>query len=168
MTIWSAGYKVRKISKLDEEAAIKTGAEFVGESFILGVSMGTVLYEYNRNRKKSVADTERKRAVAARERQELAAQLHALDVRLQALEQVVQKNSQSLLSFGGGVKYVPPPEEELVPIARVTRDHGDDKDSEADTSPSKDANAALENDSSAKDDPWRDRTLRWLRRWTPW
>ncbi len=162
MTIWSAGYKVRKISALEDEAAMKTGADFVGESFILGVSMGTVLYEYNRNRKKSAADTEKKRAAAAQERRDLAAQLHALDIRLEALEKVVQQNQQSLLSFGGGSKYVPPPDEELVPITKV------DLDTDQEEGNTEDEQQQSKSDDNANDDSWRDRTRRWLRKWTPW
>ena len=161
MTIWSAGYKVRKISALDDEAAMKTGADFVGESFILGVSMGTVLYEYNRSRKKAASDAEKKRAAASQERRELAAQLHALDVRLEALEKVVQQNSQSLLSFGGG-KYVPPPDEELVPIAKVDLEADKGQGNTADDQQSR------VNDNASNDISWRDRTRRWLRKWTPW
>lgn len=86
MTIWSAGYKVRSIKPLEEEKALSTGAEFVGETFVLLVSGGTVVWEYNRSKAKEIQSAEEKRQVATNERRALQAKLHALDVRVQALE----------------------------------------------------------------------------------
>ena len=48
LTIWSAGYKVRSITPLEEEQALRTGAEFIRESFILLVSGGWLVWEYSR------------------------------------------------------------------------------------------------------------------------
>lgn len=95
LTIWSAGYKVRSITALPEDKAVQIGSELVGESFILAVSAMTVLYEYNRGREKDAAKAEAKRAEAATERRELQRQLHALDVRLKALETFVVNASYS-------------------------------------------------------------------------
>ena len=47
LTIWSAGYKVRSITPLEEEQALRTGAEFVGEGLILLVSGGWLVWEYS-------------------------------------------------------------------------------------------------------------------------
>ena len=120
LTIWSAGYKVRSIPDLPEDKAVQIGSEFVGESFILVVSAATVLYEYNRSKEKEEAKAEQKRTEEAAKRRELQLQLHALDVRLQALEQVVESNSQSIFAYlqsGVGKKqYKPPNANELVPI----------------------------------------------------
>jgi optic atrophy 3 protein len=86
MTIWSAGYKVRTISPLPDEKAIQIGSEFVGESFILIVSSGVVVYEYNRSKVKEQEKYEQERLQAERERQELQTQLHAIYIRLSSVE----------------------------------------------------------------------------------
>ena len=115
LTIWSAGYTVRRITPLEDEKAMSTGADFVGESFILLVSGFTVVWEYNRSKEKEREKNEKQREQATQERLTLQAKLHALDVRVKALEQVIEKNSQSILSIGQE-KYVPPDSKELVPI----------------------------------------------------
>lgn len=96
MTIWSSGYKVRSISHLEDEKAMATGAEFVGEGFVLLVSGSIVVYEYNRSNQ-SAADKDREKQEKAKaERDALNASLKALDIRLQRLEKVVQANSQQI------------------------------------------------------------------------
>jgi len=100
MTIWSAGYRVRSITPLEEDKALKEGAEFIGETFILFVSGGWLVWEYNRGKEKERAKEEAKRAEAKAERDNLQAKLRALDLRLKALESVVKANSQSILNLG--------------------------------------------------------------------
>ncbi|EEC45364.1 predicted protein, partial [Phaeodactylum tricornutum CCAP 1055/1] len=100
MTIWSAGYKVRSITPLEEEKAMKEGAELVGETFILSVSVGWLLWEYNRSKEKENDKESKRRAASKAERDSLQAKLHALDARLKALEVVVKANSESLLNLG--------------------------------------------------------------------
>jgi hypothetical protein len=96
---------------------MKTGSEFVGESFILLVSGTIVVWEYTRSKAKEAAKLEEQRAIARTERQDLQRKLHALDVRLEALEKVVESNSKSLFTYlQGGKQYVKPPANELVPI----------------------------------------------------
>lgn len=114
MTIWSAGYRVRSINPLERDKALSDGSEIVGESFILAVSVGWMLWEYNRGNEKTRVKEEKQRAVAKHEREALQAKLHTLDVRVKALEVVVKTNSQSLLSIGP--RYVEPPSAEIVPI----------------------------------------------------
>ena len=119
MTIWSAGYKVRSITPLDEEKAMKAGSEFVGESFIFVVTATIVVLEYNRSKIKEQEKLDAASAQAAAERAELQAKLHTLNVRLKALEKTVQQNSQSLFAYlflRGHTLYEPPPSHELVPI----------------------------------------------------
>lgn len=128
MTIWSAGYTVRHIKPLEEEAALKQGAEFVGESFILIVSMGVLLYEYNQASIKSAAKERQVQELHQSERDELQAKLHALHVRVQALESVVKHNSSSIINIMGA-KYKAPDKKELVPI-----DDTDDDDANEGTS----------------------------------
>ena len=115
MTIWSAGYKVRSIKPLEEEQAMKQGAEFVGESFILTVSIGVLLYEVNSQAVKARDKDEKQKAQTKAERDELQAKLHTLDVRLKALEEVVKQNSNSLLNLTGK-RYKEPDKAALVPI----------------------------------------------------
>ena len=90
MTIWSAGYKVRKISPLEEEKALKQGAEFVGESVVFLVSGGWILYEYNQSVMKNNAKDEIRRKQAKSERQALQAQLTQLEERIIYLEAAVK------------------------------------------------------------------------------
>jgi optic atrophy 3 protein len=85
-TIWSAGYKVKKVTPLEKEEAMKIGSEFVGESFILIVSAWTVLFEYNRSKIKEEKKAAQKREEEAEARRVLQEQLHAINVRLLALE----------------------------------------------------------------------------------
>mmetsp|Transcript_17231 Transcript_17231/g.24891 ORF Transcript_17231/g.24891 Transcript_17231/m.24891 type:complete len:204 (+) Transcript_17231:12-623(+) len=114
LTIWSSGYRVRSIPPLEESEAMRTGAEFVGESVVLLVSSGIVIWEYNRSQRSARDKSEAKRAQAQAERDALTAKLLALDTRLQALEKVVAKNSDSILNFGQ--KYKSPSKETIVPI----------------------------------------------------
>jgi hypothetical protein len=114
----SAGYKVRSIKPLEEDQALKQGAEMIGEGFVLAVSTGWLLYEYNSSATKTAEKDEIRRAAAKAERDELQAKLHALDVRLLALEDMVKKNNASLLSLGRS-NYIAPPAKEIVPIDGV-------------------------------------------------
>ena len=132
MTIWSAGYRVRHITPLEDEKALSTGSEFIGEFFILFVSGGTVVWEYNRTQEKNRVAEQKQREKAAAERQALQAKLHALDVRVKALEQVSQKNNASILSIGQE-KYVPPDEREIVPIDDPSAGGSDEDGDEGNT-----------------------------------
>eukprot|EP00980_Cylindrotheca_fusiformis_P013016 scaffold3250_cov105-Cylindrotheca_fusiformis.AAC.6 len=129
MQIWSAGYRVKKISSLEPEKALKDGAEFVGEAFIFFVSGYLVVWEYRRSNES-----------ARKKNEKLQAKLVALDARLKAVEDVVKENSQSILGMRAG-KYVEPKSQILVPI--------DDKDDPSDTSP-----PPLADTSEGKSKPW--------------
>ena len=123
LTIWSAGYQVRSIKDLEAEKAMVVGAEFVGETFLLLVSGGLVLYEYNNSNEKARIKDEQYKAQIQAERDDLQAKLHAIDVRLKALEIVVKNNSNSILNLGQH-KYVPPNDEELVPLDHFPKEVG--------------------------------------------
>ena len=96
MTIWSSGYKVRSITPLEDDKAMATGAEFVGEGFILLVSSGVVIYEYNRSNIAAAEKERKKYAKAKAERDALNASLKALDKRLEKLEKAVHANSHQI------------------------------------------------------------------------
>ena len=115
MQIWSAGYQVRSIKPLEEEKALKDGAEFVGESFIFLVSGTLVVWEYNRSAEATRSKEEKKQAEAKAERAALQAKLIALDARLKAVEDTVKHTSQSILRLGGS-SYVEPAAAKLVSI----------------------------------------------------
>mmetsp|Transcript_19178 Transcript_19178/g.26587 ORF Transcript_19178/g.26587 Transcript_19178/m.26587 type:complete len:200 (-) Transcript_19178:1071-1670(-) len=115
MTIIASGYKVRSIKPLEHEKALSSGADLVGESFVLMVSAGIVVYEYDRSSKKE----EKKRQNLLEEQAALDAKLLSLDARLKALEKVVKSNSQSILSFSGA-KYEEPTD--VVPIVPNTKE----------------------------------------------
>ena len=89
MTIWSAGYKVRNIQPLPSDKAILMGSELVGESFVLFVSAGVIIYEYQRSKLKEMEKAEQASAKAAQERYELQQQLHAIHTRMEAMEQTI-------------------------------------------------------------------------------
>ncbi len=91
MTIWSAGYKVRNIQALPSDKAVQTGSELVGESFVLVVSAGIIIYEYNRSKQKELEKAEQASAKATRERCELQQQLTAIHARMEAIEQTIQQ-----------------------------------------------------------------------------
>ena len=138
MTIWSEGYTVRHIKPLDETVALNNGADFVGESFILLVSCGTVIWEYNRTNEKARLKEEQLRAIAKAERDALQANFVALDARLKALEEVVQYNSQSILNISGKRYKEPTHKVELVPIS-----HDDDTDTKVQQVPSREKKSIL-------------------------
>lgn len=104
LQIWSAGYRVKNISPLEPEKALKDGAEFVGESFIFFVSGYLVVWEYRRSNES-----------ARKKSEKLQTKLNALDIRLKAVEDVVKQNSQSILGMRGS-RYVEPKSQILVPI----------------------------------------------------
>ena len=112
LTIWSAGYKVRSITPLEPEKAMKQGAELVGEVFVFTVSGGIVIWEYNRSREKEQAKQRKIREEARQQREALQAKLNSLDKRLTAVEDVMKANSHFPIHFGK--QYVAP--NDTVPI----------------------------------------------------
>lgn len=116
LTIWSAGYKVRSITPLEPEKAMKAGAEFVGEAFVFIVSGGIVVWEYNRSKESAAQKNAKIQKEARMQREALQAKLNSLDVRLQAVEEVMKSNSQFPIHFGK--VYVPP--SDTVPIEDET------------------------------------------------
>lgn len=114
---------MRSITPLETEKALADGADMVGETFIFGVSGGIVVWEYNRSKEKDKAKEAEKIAKQKEENAGLRSKLHALDLRLKAVEIVVKENSQSLYGLGRK-KYVAPAQNELVPITE------DDDDAE--------------------------------------
>jgi optic atrophy 3 protein len=129
LTIWSSGYRVRSITPLEQNEAIKQGADFVGEFFVVTVSAGLLIWEYNRSNESAKAKEMAKQAVAQAERDALQQKLITLDVRLKALEEVVKANQASILHMAGlgGKTYQAP--KNIVKI----RDDDDDDDDEMDT-----------------------------------
>ena len=117
MTIWSSGYKVRSISKIEDEAALSRGADLLSESFIFSVSVVILMYEYNRSNVKE----EKKRAAKMQQARDkvtkLQAKLDSLDKRLVSLEEYAKANRRSIvLGVGVNAEYVEPSADEVVPI----------------------------------------------------
>ncbi|CAB9500738.1 atrophy 3 protein homolog [Seminavis robusta] len=150
MAIWSEGYTVRKINPLSDDKALTTGADLVGETFVLSVSVGTVIWEYNRSAEKARLKEEKLRATAKAERDALQANFLALDERLKALEEVVQYNSQSILNVGG--KRLPQPrntvlirisdeDDDNLPMVPTTKKPKPDAHNETQTTSQSDPNA---------------------------
>lgn len=129
MTIRSSGYRVRSISPLDPEKALKNGAELLGETFTFLVSGGIVVFEYNRSQTKAAKKEMERRAKVKAEQAALQAKLHTLDIRLKAVEDVVRQNEQSILNLRGG-KYVEPSPQELVPIDDHTNENEEEQQQE--------------------------------------
>ena len=65
------------------------GSELVGESFVLFVSAGVIICEYQRSKFKEMEKAEQASAKAAQERYELQQQLHAIHTRMEAMEQTI-------------------------------------------------------------------------------
>ena len=117
MTMWSSGYTVRHISPIEEGAALSQGAELFSESFILFVSGGIVVYEYNRSSEKEKAKEESRLQQITDEAARLQAKLNSLDKRLVSLEEYAKANRRALVlgvGIGTNGKYVEPGE--VVPI----------------------------------------------------
>ena len=129
MTIWASGYRVKSIRPIDAEKALKIGAEFVGEGFVLTVSMAIVVFEYNRSAQSNARKDEQKRERIKATQVKLQAKLNTLDIRIKAVEDLIKQqqhieDNKSLLNrvvpVVGGTgkpKYIEPPKEKLVPIA---------------------------------------------------
>ena len=118
MTIWSEGFKVRSIPPLEEKEAIQKGADLLGEAIVFGVSVGVVVWEYNRSNEKAKAKEEKRLLEIEVENDDMDEKLHALDVRIEALEKAVKAQNHSLLY--SGQRYVEPPKEKLkeIPVPR--------------------------------------------------
>jgi len=137
MTIWASGYRVRSIKPTDAEKALKDGAEFIGEGFVLTVSMAIVVLEYKRSAESAARKNEEKRERFKATQDKLQAKLNTLDIRIKAVEDLIKQQqhleeNKTLLNrvvptVVGGTekpKYIEPPKEQLVPIA----DDDDDND----------------------------------------
>ena len=118
MTIWSEGFKVRSIPPLEEKEAIQKGADLLGEAIVFGVSVGVVVWEYNRSNEKAKAKEEKRLLEIEAENDDMDEKLHALDVRIEALEKAVKAQNHSLLY--SGQRYVEPPRDSLrsIPLPR--------------------------------------------------
>jgi len=86
------------------------------------------VWEYNRSTQSAKEKQEKKRQQIKEEQDALRAKLHALDIRLKAVEEAVKEQTDTLLGIATVKKkrkYKEPPPEELVPID----DDIDNKDS---------------------------------------
>mmetsp|Transcript_29353 Transcript_29353/g.48508 ORF Transcript_29353/g.48508 Transcript_29353/m.48508 type:complete len:206 (-) Transcript_29353:327-944(-) len=115
MTMLSLGYTFRSVTPLNDEKAMKAGADFIGEAVVVGVSAGIVIWEYDRSTQSNKRKEDKRRAATKAERDALQAKLVTLDVRLKALEEVVKGNRQTILGLGVGSKNYQEPAN-LVPI----------------------------------------------------
>ena len=163
MTIWASGYRVKSIKSIEAEKAMKDGAEFVGESFVLAVSAFVVVYEYNRSAKSAARKNEEKRERIKATQDKLQAKLNALDVRLKAVEDLVKKQQQldeettlltRVVPIAGTEKpkYIEPPKEQLVPIAENNEGVHDEKTG---TTISVDHDAKVPNSAKHKSSWWK-------------
>ena len=91
----ASGYKVRKVNALEEDEAMKRGAEFLGESIVFLVAGAVVVVEYNSSKAKDKAKEEKRVLEAEQNAAILEARLKAIDVKLNALDEqikMVRKN----------------------------------------------------------------------------
>ena len=107
MTMWSSGYRVRSITPLADDKAMKTGAEFVGESFILLVSGGIIVWEYNRSNNEKKAKDIASKAKIKQEKQELNDKINDLETRLHQLEATVSLSKDKVGLSGVAVSSLP-------------------------------------------------------------
>ena len=108
MTIWSSGYKVRSISKLEDEAALSRGADLLSEAIVFSVAAGVTTYEYLRSSESSKKKEEAQLQKIRDDATKLQAKLNSLDKRLVALEEYAKANRSSISLLGGGKEYVEP------------------------------------------------------------
>ena len=142
MTIWSSGYKVRSISKIEDEAALSRGADLLSESFIFSVSVLILMYEYNRSNEKEEKKRAAKMQLIRDNATKLQAKLDSLDKRLVSLEEYAKANRRSIvLGVGINAEYVEPSEDEVVPI------NDNDQVQEKKSTTTKDSAAAGKNSS---------------------
>lgn len=162
LTIWSAGFTVRSIKPLEQEQAMKQGAEFIGESFLFLVGSGVVLYEYTTSNSKAAAKTEQVNAIAKQERRDLQAKLHALDIRLKALEDVVANQNRGIVNLvAGGPTYKAPDQSEIVPITNKEDDEDDSNKKESkETEVEKEPKDTVDQEVTPQPSSWR--------KWIPW
>jgi hypothetical protein len=116
MKIWSSGYKVRSVSKLEEDKALSLGADLLSETFLFTVSGAIVVYEYNRSKEKESKKEEARLQKIRDEATRLQAKLSSLDKRLMALEDYAKANRVSILGIGIGANGDYHEPEEVVPI----------------------------------------------------
>ena len=127
LTMLASGFRVRKIKPLEREKALKTGAEVVGEGFVLSVSFAVAINEYNRSAKKAELKNEQKRERIRETQRVLQAKLNTLDLRIKAIEDLLKKQQEieeqktiltQIVPVVGSEKpkYVEPPKEKLVKI----------------------------------------------------
>ena len=114
MTIWSSGYKVRSISKLEDEAALSRGADLLSEAIVFGVAATVTTYEYLRSSESSKKKEEAQLQKIRDDATKLQAKLNSLDKRLVALEEYAKANRSSISLLRGGKEYVEP--KAVVPI----------------------------------------------------
>ncbi len=100
MTIWSAGYTVRKIAPLESEKALEQGSELVGEFFVFFVAGSIVVWEYKRSKGKEETKEKQKLEEAKAESERLETKLQSFDDRILALEEAIheQKNTITRLN----------------------------------------------------------------------
>ena len=140
---------MRSITPLETEKALADGADLVGETFIFGVSGVILVWEYNRSKEKDKAKEAEKIAKQKEKNTALRSKLHALDLRLKAVEIVVKENSQSLYGLGSK-KYVEPAKNELVPIT----EEDDDAEKAPKTIAATEPNTILQGSSLDTKKPW--------------
>lgn len=114
MTIWSSGYKVRSISKLEDEAALSRGADLLSEAIVFSVAAFVTTYEYLRSSESTKNKEEAKLQKIRADATKLQAKLNSIDKRLVALEEYAKANRSSISLLGGGKEYVQP--KAVVPI----------------------------------------------------
>jgi len=114
------------------------------------VGGGVIVWEYGSSKAKERIKEEQKHQALQQEADELQRKLRALDIRLQALEKVVKKNTQSKLNFGE--RYVEPEEVNFkidTPLLLVTPAKKSDSRKE-EAAVSKESTAAIVN---SKEEP---------------
>jgi len=165
MTIWSSGYKVRSITKIEDEKALSRGADLLSESFIFSVSVGILMYEYNRSsikeEKKEAAKLQKIRDDASK----LQAKLDSLDKRLVSLEEFAKANRRSILGIGVNAEYIEPSKDEVVPINDNDTEEVNKKAKSSSTSLGNEDSDNATNTNNISKKNHRQQTKRW---WWPW
>ncbi|GMH59801.1 hypothetical protein TrST_g1597 [Triparma strigata] len=80
LNIWSSGFKVKNIGRLNDDKALQKGSDIFGETIVLSVASGVVIFEYQSSAAKAKAKEDAKMR-----------EMEAVDVELQTKIRVLQK-----------------------------------------------------------------------------
>ena len=99
LTIWSAGYQVKNIQKLETEKAVKQGADFIGEFFVFSVAGALVVWEYDKSKKKELKKDQKVQSQIENVKIELQRKMNTLETKIGEMEALLQQMNDNVLEI---------------------------------------------------------------------